>query len=284
MCSSSFGCSWPGGELEDLADDLEPCGDLPDEEQDVDRVERDVQAPRRLVPLLHRRHQRCRARPQHRDGRPGEEVGAREELPGAEPGVESAADGLEHAEPQQDGTRVEMPVPERSLEQLLPLLGEFVNPDLDRRLGGRRRRWGVSGADRGGCGGGGLELLLEVVDLVLDGAHPAPLPAEVARPERVGEEAPHDERVQQRQAPALEDPELAPGRQRVRRQSQHQRHHRRRRRRSAQRRKRSGLLRQLRLPGLAAVLGGAGGGGAGDDGEEAGPDGRERRGHGSDAG
>ena len=118
--------SWPGGELEDLADDLEPGGDLPDEEQDVERVERDVQAPGRLVPLLHRRDQRRRARPQHRDGRSGEEVGPREELAGAEPGVERAADGLEHAEAEQDGPRVEVPIPERPLEQLLPLLIEMV--------------------------------------------------------------------------------------------------------------------------------------------------------------
>lgn len=53
--------SRPGGELEDLADDLEPGGDLPDEEQDVDGAERDVQVPRCLVPLLHRRDDRTSA-------------------------------------------------------------------------------------------------------------------------------------------------------------------------------------------------------------------------------
>lgn len=59
-------------------------------------------------------------------------------------------------------------------------------------------------------GGSRLELLLELVDLVLDGAHLAPLPSEVSCPERVGKEAAHDKRVQQRNTPALEDPELIP--------------------------------------------------------------------------
>jgi len=121
-------------------------------------------------------------------------------------------------------------------------LGELVDLDLGRRLGcGRRRRsggGGVPGPDRGRRRrGGGLELLLEAVDLVLDGAHPAPLPAKVPGPERVAEEPAHDERVQQREAPALEDPELAPRRQRVRRQrrrSQQQRHRRGAQRRSGQ--------------------------------------------------
>jgi hypothetical protein len=228
--------SWPGGELEDLADDLEPGGDLPDEEQDVDGVERDVQAAGRLVPLLHRRDERGRGGPQHGDGGAREEVRAREQLAGAEPGVERAADGLEDAEAEEEGARVEVAVPERPLEQRLPLLGELLDPDLRRRLAGRSGRRGCggvragAGADRGrsGRGGGGLELLLERVDLVLDGAHPAPLPAEVPRPERVREEPAHDERVQQREAAALEDPQLAAHRQRRVRRQQQQRRHRRR--------------------------------------------------------
>lgn len=121
-------CSWPCGELEDLADDLEAGGDLPDEEEDVDGVERDVQAPRRLVPLLHRRDQRRRGGPEHGDGGAGEEVRPREELAGAEPRVERAADGLGDPQPEQDGAGVEMPVPERSLDQLLPLLHHADSP------------------------------------------------------------------------------------------------------------------------------------------------------------
>jgi hypothetical protein len=42
----------------------------------------------------------------------------------ADVGVENAADGLHHAEAQQDGPRVEVPVPdpERTLEEFRPLL------------------------------------------------------------------------------------------------------------------------------------------------------------------
>ncbi|CAD6205588.1 unnamed protein product [Miscanthus lutarioriparius] len=73
--------SWPGGELKDLADDLESGGDLADEEQHVDGVERDVEAACGLVPLLHRRDEHGRGRPQDGDGSAREEVWAREHLP-----------------------------------------------------------------------------------------------------------------------------------------------------------------------------------------------------------
>jgi hypothetical protein len=71
-----------------------------------------------------------------------------------EPGVERAIDGLKHIEAEEEGDHVEVAVPEGSIVQRLPLIGELLNPDLRRGLvgcGERRGGRGVyvgTGADR----------------------------------------------------------------------------------------------------------------------------------------
>ena len=84
--------SRPLGELEDLVDDLQSRGNLPQEEQEGQAVERDVSVPRELVPLLHRWRERGSNGPQRGDPRTREEVGPGEELPGPHVGVEAALD------------------------------------------------------------------------------------------------------------------------------------------------------------------------------------------------
>jgi hypothetical protein len=54
--------------------------------------------------------------------------------------------------------------------------------------------------------GSGVSKAAQLIDLVLDGAHPSLLPPGVPHPERVGEEPTHDESVQQRNALVVEDP------------------------------------------------------------------------------
>jgi len=80
----------PRRELEHLANNLKTSWHLPEEESEVDGIQSDVNRPRRLVTLLHRRRHRRSNGPQARDGRAGVQVRAREELSRSQERVEAA--------------------------------------------------------------------------------------------------------------------------------------------------------------------------------------------------
>mmetsp|Transcript_5835 Transcript_5835/g.20964 ORF Transcript_5835/g.20964 Transcript_5835/m.20964 type:complete len:227 (-) Transcript_5835:370-1050(-) len=202
--------SGPLGELEDLAHDFQPGGNLPQEEQESQAVQGDVGVPGELVSLLHGWGEGRRDRPHGGHPRPGKQVGPREELPRPHPRVKASLDAEGDPGGQKHGGPHEVLVLELSLDELLPGLRQVVDLGVQRGGGDRGRglvhRRPVRRDELGLLHR--LLLLLQVRDLVPDRAHPAPLPAEVPDVPRGAQQGEHHRGVDERNSAALQDSEL----------------------------------------------------------------------------
>lgn len=207
-CSLNLHLSRQSRELEHLRDDFEARRDLPREQEEVDAVERDVQRPRRVVSLLHRRDERRGGCPKNNNAGSGVEVRAGEELARAEIRINRPFDRDQDAEREQQGPPVEVLVPRARRDEGLALGLEPGDLGVER---GRRACCGCSCSVLSTNSSGFRQLRLERLDEVRDLPRPAPAEAEPPRVARRAEEEEHDSRVEQRDELAREEVVVSSG-------------------------------------------------------------------------
>lgn len=183
--------SRPFGELKHLQNDLPAGRNLRHKQQKIQSVESDVKASSSVASFLHRWNHRCSKCPEHGYPHASEEVRAWEELPRTQVSIDSSTNRKEYTAAQQYGTPIEVTIPKPSFHKYLPGLSELLDLGFD---GG----WGLTLRSH-------RHLLLQHVDLILNGADTAPLPPQVACIPRGYEERQHHYRVDECKSSPLQD-------------------------------------------------------------------------------